>query len=168
MAAGRYTSARTIQVMKRLTSGRMPEIPRGIAQRPALLLVKLGNEVAARAEDPLAGLGLSGRQYMALAILSSDEPSSQLELARLCGLLPAQVVPVVDELERRGLVERRRDETDRRRSVVRATSAGLKLLARADALARSIEDALFADLDPAAREQLAGTLRTALARAQVE
>src|SRR4051812_16098327 len=142
----------------------MPEIPRGVEQRPALLLVKLGNEVAARAEDPLAGLGLSGRQYLVMAILSSDAPSSQLELARLCGLLPAQIVPVVDELERRGLVERQRDEADRRRSVVRTTRAGLELLARADALARSIEDALFGDLDAAAREQLAGTLRTALAR----
>jgi DNA-binding MarR family transcriptional regulator len=157
-----------IQGMNCLISVAMPEIPRGIEQRPALLLVKLGNQIAARAEDPLAGLGLSGRQYMTLAILSADEPSSQLELARLCGLLPAQVVPVVDELERRGLVERQRDETDRRRSVVRATPKGLALLARADALAQSIEDALFGDLHPGAREQFAGIMRTALARAQID
>src|SRR5689334_15003548 len=117
----------------------MSEIPRGIEQRPALLLVKLGNEVASRAQDPLAGLGLSGRQYMVLAILSSDEPSSQLELARLCGLLPAQIVPVVDELERRGLVERQRDENDRRRSVVRPTELGTATLVEADNLAASIE-----------------------------
>jgi len=144
----------------------MPDIPRGFAERPALLLVKLGNEVAARAQDPLAGIGLSGRQYMALAVLGSDEPSSQLELARLCGLLPAQVVPVVDELQRRGLVERQRDEADRRRSVVRVTPRGLELLAEADALARSIEDDLFGTLDPAARERFADAMRGALGRAQ--
>jgi DNA-binding MarR family transcriptional regulator len=144
----------------------MPEIPRGFAERPALLVVKLGNEVAGRAQDPLAGLGLSGRQYMVLAVLSSDEPSSQLELARLCGLLPAQIVPVVDELQRRGLAERQRDEADRRRSVVRPTPEGLELLARADELARSIEDALFGDLGPAARERFAEAMRAALARAQ--
>jgi DNA-binding MarR family transcriptional regulator len=103
---------------------------------------------------------------MALAVLGSDEPSSQLELARLCGLLPAQVVPVVDELQRRGLVERQRDEADRRRSVVRVTPRGLELLAEADALARSIEDDLFGGLDAAARERFAATLRTALGRAQ--
>src|SRR5262249_27754530 len=96
----------------------------------------------------------------------SDEPSSQLELARLCGLLPAQVVPVVDELERRGLVERQRDEADRRRSVVRPTPEGLELLAQADELARSIEDTLFGDLDPATRAQFATTMRAALGRAQ--
>src|SRR3954452_17742511 len=144
----------------------MLEIPRGIDQRPMLLLIKLANEVAGRAGDPLAGLGLSGRQYLVLAILCSDEPSSQLELARLCGLLPAQIVPVVDELERRGLVERERDESDRRRSVVRPTAQGLHLPAQADELARSIEDELFDELDPGVREQFSDTMRTALARAQ--
>src|SRR3954451_22880020 len=146
----------------------MPEIPRGIDQRPALLLVKLGNEIAARAEDPLAGLGLSGRQYMVLAILCSDEPTSQLELARLCGLLPAQIVPVVDELQRRGLVERQRDESDRRRSVVRATAKGVALLGEADELARSIEDALFGDLAPGARDEFADIMRAALSRARLD
>ena len=73
---------------------------------------------------------------------------------------------MVDELERRGLVERQRDEADRRRSVVRVTPRGLALLADADALARSIEDDLFGDLDAAARERFATTLRAALGRAQ--
>ena len=138
--------------------------PRGITDRPTLVLVKLGNEIVARAEDPLAALGLSTRQYLILAVLSADEPPSQLELAGLCGLLPAQVVPVLDELERRGFVARQRSETDRRRSVVRVTSEGQAILAKADELARSIEDAFFGDLDAGAREQLHGTLRAGLLR----
>src|SRR5829696_9543794 len=118
-------------------------LPRGTLSRSALLLVKLGNEIAARAEDPLAAIGLSGRQYMVLAVLSSDAPPSQQELAGLCGLLPAQIVPVIDELERRGLVARQRSETDRRRSVVTLTEAGTAALVEADALG----DRLVADLD---------------------
>src|SRR4051794_41805359 len=82
--------------------GAMAELPRGITDRPTMVLVKLGNEIQARAEDPLAAFGLSGRQYLILAVLGADAPPSQLELAGLCGLLPAQVVPVLDELERRG------------------------------------------------------------------
>ena len=144
----------------------MDDFPRGITTRPALVLVKLGNEVLARAEDPLAALGLSGRQYLILAVLGTDEPSSQLDLAGLCGLLPAQVVPVLDELERRGLVARQRSETDRRRSVVRLTPDGEEMLVKADELAGSIEDALFGDLDARAREQLNDTLRAGLARAR--
>jgi DNA-binding MarR family transcriptional regulator len=146
----------------------MAELPHGITDRPALVLVKLGNEILARAEDPLAALGLSGRQYLILAVLGADAPPSQLELAGLCGLLPAQVVPVLDELERRGLVARQRSEEDRRRSVVRLTPAGEESLAKADELARSIEDTLFGELDAGAREQLHDTLRAALARTAAE
>jgi DNA-binding MarR family transcriptional regulator len=142
----------------------MAELPRGITDRPTMVLVKLGNEIQARAEDPLAAFGLSGRQYLILAVLGADAPPSQLELAGLCGLLPAQVVPVLDELERRGLVARQRSEEDRRRSVVRLTPAGEETLAKADELARSIEESLFGDLDASAREQLNGTLRAALTR----
>src|SRR3954454_24279864 len=126
--------------------GAMAELPRGITDRPTMVLVKLGNEIQARAEDPLAAFGLSGRQYLILAVLGADAPPSQLELAGLCGLLPAQVVPVLDELERRGFVARQRSETDRRRSVVRVTESGREILAQADELARSIEDAFFGDL----------------------
>ena len=132
----------------------MAELPRGITARPTLVLVKLGNEILARAEDPLAALGLSPRQYLILAVLGTDAPPSQLDLAGLCGLLPAQVVPVLDELERRGLVARQRSEEDRRRSVVRLTPAGEETLAKADELARSIEDSLFGDLPADARDRL--------------
>jgi DNA-binding MarR family transcriptional regulator len=141
-------------------------LPRGFAERPALLLHKLGMQILQRAEDPLAAIGLSPRQYVLLAILAADEPASQLELAELCGLLPAQVVPVLDEMESRGLVERTRSETDRRRSVVRLTDAGRERLSRADALGSSIMDTLFADVDPEARERLDEMFRVALARAR--
>jgi DNA-binding MarR family transcriptional regulator len=144
----------------------LSELPRAFAERPALLLHKLGMQILQRAEDPLAAIGLSARQYVLLAVLGSDEPASQLRLAELCGLLPAQVVPVLDELESRALVERTRSETDRRRSVVRVTDSGREVLSQADALGRSIMDVLFGDLDAEAREQLDDTFRVALARAR--
>lgn len=137
-----------------ISSRAVAERPRGITERPALLLVKLGNELAQLAEDPLAAMGLSGRQYMVLAVLSTDAPPSQLELAGLCGLLPAQVVPVIDELERRGFVARQRSETDRRRSVVTLTDAGRRILEQADELGRSLVDRV----EPAAREVLVDAL----------
>src|SRR4051794_18374413 len=146
----------------------MAELPRGITARPTLVLVKLGNEILARAEDPLAALGLSPRQYLILAVLGTDSPPSQLELAGLCGLLPAQVVPVLDELERRGLVARQRSEEDRRRSVVRLTPGGERTLTKADELARSIEDSMFGDLPADARDRLNDTLRAGLMRSADE
>jgi DNA-binding MarR family transcriptional regulator len=142
-----------------------PGLPKGVGDRLALLIHKLGNEVMVRADEPLRAMGLTGRQYVALAVLDADAPSSQAELAALLGLLPAQVVPVLDELEEAGLAERRRSPEDRRRFVVRLTSKGRRLLARGDALAASIEDDLLGHLDVQARARLHDALRQALAPA---
>jgi DNA-binding MarR family transcriptional regulator len=137
-------------------------LPRGVADRPALLMHKLGNELLRRAERPLEEMGLNGREYLTLAVLDSDAPRSQAVLAGLCGLLPAQVVAVIDDLEREGLAERTRDEVDRRRSVVRITAKGRRLLARADALAGRIEDELLGHLDAGQRARLHEVLREAM------
>jgi hypothetical protein len=47
---------------------------------------------------------------------------------------------------------------------VRLTTFGEEVLGKADALVRSIEDAVFGDLEPAARGRLDDTLRAALLR----
>jgi MarR family transcriptional regulator, lower aerobic nicotinate degradation pathway regulator len=137
------------------------QLARGIGDRLALLIHKLGNEVLLRAEEPLEEMGLTPREYLALVIIDTDAPASQAQLAELMRLLPAQVVPVVDDLERAGLVERRRADADRRRSVVRLTAKGRRLRARADALAARIEDDLLGHLDPGARARLHDALRQA-------
>ena len=137
-----------------LSSHLVIEFPQGITDRPALLLAKVGNQIVDRAEDELAAMGLSGRQYMLLAVLSADAPPSQQELAGLCGLLPAQVVPVIDAMEGQGLVTRQRSETDRRRSVVNLTAKGRERLEQADALG----DSLVEQIDPAIRDTVVGAL----------
>jgi DNA-binding MarR family transcriptional regulator len=138
----------------------MAELPQGINDRPALLMVKLGNLIMERAEDPLAAMQLSGRQYTVLAVLSSDAPPSQLDLAGLCGLLPAQIVPVIDELERRGFVARQRSETDRRRSVVTLTPEGVDILQQADELGRRLVDELEPETRDAVVEALSRSYNT--------
>jgi DNA-binding MarR family transcriptional regulator len=138
----------------------MAELPQGINDRPALLMVKLGNLIMERAEDPLAAMQLSGRQYTVLAVLSSDAPPSQLDLAGLCGLLPAQIVPVIDELERRGFVARQRSETDRRRSVVSLTQEGTDILQQADELGRRLVDELEPETRDAVVEALSRSYNT--------
>jgi DNA-binding MarR family transcriptional regulator len=142
-------------------------LPRAVGERHALVVYKLGEHVMERAEEPLAAIGLTGRQYVALAVLASDAPSSQLELADLCDLMPAQVVALVDELARRGLAERRRDEKDRRRSVVSITEQGREVLRQADAIESSIEAALFGDLEDAERTRIHDALLAALTRVAV-
>jgi DNA-binding MarR family transcriptional regulator len=136
--------------------------PRGVQGRLALLAFHAGVEMSARGEAALEELGISGREYTTLAVLADDEPESQQEIAGLLGKAPGVVVAVVDDLEAKGLVERRRSEQDRRRSVVRITPAGRDALHKADAVADEVADAVFAALSPDERVGLHDTLRRAL------
>ena len=52
------------------------------------------------------------------------EPCTISSIARRLGIDPATVVRTVDSLEKRGLVERRRDKQDRRQVFVEFTAAG--------------------------------------------
>jgi DNA-binding MarR family transcriptional regulator len=135
----------------------------GVTQRLALLVYRAGLEVLAHGEARLEEIGIDGREYTALAILATDHPESQQELARLMGKPPPIVVAVVDELERKGLAERRRSERDRRRSVVELTKAGRAMLERGDRVADEVMAELFGSISAEERETLHLTLRRALA-----
>jgi DNA-binding MarR family transcriptional regulator len=141
---------------------RLSVLPQGVAERRGLLVYKLANELFVRMTPHFEALGIDGRDYSLLAVLSNDAPGSQAELARLCSLLPAQLVPVLDALEREGLVERRRDERDRRRMIVRITDEGRDRLARADETARAIEEELLGPLDAEVQARLGDAFRAAL------
>ncbi|RIX31200.1 MarR family winged helix-turn-helix transcriptional regulator [Amnibacterium setariae] len=65
-------------------------------------------------------LGLGPADLRCLDWLA-DGPKTAGELARGAGLRAAATTALVDRLERRGLVERRPDEADRRRILVRMT-----------------------------------------------
>lgn len=137
-------------------------LPAGVADRTGLLLIKVAYEMERRGVERLRPLGLDGRDYTLLAVLSRDDAGSQAELAALCGLLPAQLVPVLDALEAKGFVERRRDERDRRRSIVRITEQGRGVLTRADEVASAIEHELLGDVGDELRERLGRSVDAAL------
>ncbi len=135
----------------------------GVNDRLALLVYRAGVEVLARGEAALAELGIDGRDYTTLAVLATDQPESQQELARLMGKAPPIIVAAVDGLEAKGLVARRRSSRDRRRSVVEVTDAGREMLARADAIADRLIADIFGALSTEERLALHDTLRRAMA-----
>jgi DNA-binding MarR family transcriptional regulator len=119
---------------------------------------RLGALLTEMADERLAEVGLTGREYLTLAILVDDGPGSQLELAQLLGKAPALVVASIDRLEDAGLVERTRDPDDRRRSRVKVTRKGASALARSDAIADGILADALPGLDEAERTTLARLL----------
>src|SRR5215212_1138707 len=97
-----------------------------------LLLARLGQESTARFRRSLRPLNVGAQQFIVLKQLQAFGSCSQGELADALGIDYSNLAGVTGELYRRGLIERRRDESDRRRYVVELTSDGLRLLADAD------------------------------------
>ena len=96
----------------------------------------------------LESLGISGRQLAVLVVLDAAEPLSQLDAAKELGVDRTTMVALVDELEDKGLVERRRSPDDRRKNIVELTARGKKTLAEGERRHQEAEKAFLADLTP--------------------
>ena len=102
--------------------------------------------------------GLHPYHHAVLAVLDEASVETQGAIADALGYDRGQLVGLLDELEERGLVERRRDPSDRRRHTVRLTPDGKRTLAKLRALAAKLEDEFLAQLDESERAQLHGLL----------
>src|ERR1700730_19207375 len=78
-------------------------------------LARVGRRAA---ETTMSPGGLRPRQLIALRLLSEDGPASQHGLSDALRLDPSNVVGLLNELEERELITRRRDPSDRRRHIV--------------------------------------------------
>ncbi|WP_133541564.1 MarR family winged helix-turn-helix transcriptional regulator [Microbacterium sp. BK668] len=106
----------------------------------------------------LAPFGLKVRSFSVLALSAGEVRPTQRDLSEFLRLDPSQVVALVDELEKRGLVERRPDPADRRANVVVATEEGRSLHVQAAAATRAAERSLHGDLAAPDRRVLADLL----------
>ncbi|HSZ40765.1 MAG TPA: MarR family transcriptional regulator [Trebonia sp.] len=114
-------------------------------------LARLGR----RAADGCESVGcLRPRHLIAIKLLRDHGPMTQHALGAALRLDPSNVVGLLNELEERGLIERRRDPADRRRHIVSLSPAGADSLEVNDAEFRHIEDDLLKALTSAERCQL--------------
>jgi DNA-binding MarR family transcriptional regulator len=123
------------------------------------LLVQLGFFAARRFGELLAPLGLEQRQAGMLMGLAAHEGTSQQALGEVMGLNATRMVFLVDELEQRGLVERRRNPADRRSHALYLTDRGRDTLRQTRQVAAAHERSLGASLTEAERGQLVSLLR---------
>lgn len=125
----------------------------------SFLLARANAVSMAAGNAALARTGLKVRSYSVLAMAVGREQPSQREIAEYLRLDPSQVVALVDDLQRRGLVERRPDPTDRRANTVVATDAGHALYRRAREDVAASEEAVLSELSDQQRSALAELLR---------
>ena len=97
---------------------------------PMLLYLVKQVELAIRShlDDVLRPTGLTALQYTALTVLERHTDLSSAQLARNSFVTAQSMADMITTLEGRGLIERHRDRTDRRRLVVALTASGRELL----------------------------------------
>jgi DNA-binding MarR family transcriptional regulator len=115
-------------------------------QRLLPLLEHLARVGRRAAETTMSPGGLRPRHLIALKLLSEDGPASQQGLTEALRLDPSNVVGLLNELEERELITRRRDPTDRRRHIVEMSPRGDEELCRAYTRIRLVEDDLLSAL----------------------
>jgi DNA-binding MarR family transcriptional regulator len=124
----------------------------------AFMLSTLGYAVSRRFHDVLVPLDLEPSEFAVLRAVGFNEGASQHALAERLHISASHMVAIVDELEKRSLLERRPDPDDRRIRSLYLTSSGKKLLARAFELAKEFEKVVSKPLTATQRTQLLAVL----------
>lgn len=131
-------------------------------QRPpsaAFLLAQIGAHGARKFAERLASLHLSPPHVGILGILRRSEGLSQQDLAVALRMHPSGLVAVIDELEERGLVERKDSPDDRRTYALHLTAKGQATLSDIGRIGHEHNKSLCAALSDEEREQLRGFLQ---------
>jgi DNA-binding MarR family transcriptional regulator len=129
-------------------------LPAALAASTGYVLSKAAQRAVETFEAALRPLGIRSRHYGVLTLLVEDGPLSQQVLGERLRVDRTTMVAVVDDLERLGLAERRRDPADRRAYAIHPKPAGEETLTRARTLLAEAEEAIFAPLSAAERRQL--------------
>jgi DNA-binding MarR family transcriptional regulator len=118
------------------------------------LLSRVGIAMKLAAMDEFERGGFSPYSYAVLAVVAEGAKETQGTIADTLDLDRSQMVGILDELEERGLIERRRDQADRRRHMVSITPAGKKQLVKMRGMIKDLEDSMLGSLDDDERETL--------------
>ena len=132
---------------------------RPLTGRANFLLSQLGFHIAQTFAGRLAPLGIAPNHFGLLMHLERGEGQTQQQLADALGIHRKVMVGLLDDLEGRGLVERRRHPDDRRAHAIHLTGAARELLPRARRVADEHEDEVLATLDAGERAQLVAVLQ---------
>ncbi|RAN69391.1 MarR family transcriptional regulator [Bacillus sp. SRB_336] len=136
----------------------MTTTPRSGPRHTAFLLSQLGSLSAARFAERTRELGLTPSDAGTLRLIGRNPSLSQRVLADRLGAVPSRVVPLLDSLESRGLVERVRSSTDRRNHELHLTGAGEALVGELRTAAEDHESELLGPLTPDQAGELARLL----------
>ena len=110
------------------------------------LVRKTHHAIVARLDERLAAYGISTSTWSFLRRLWDEDGLTQKELADALGLTPPTAVSAIDNLERRGFVERRLNGSDRRKRHIFLTAHARRLVAELRPLATAVNNIAVSEL----------------------
>ncbi|HEX3041178.1 MAG TPA: MarR family transcriptional regulator [Solirubrobacterales bacterium] len=125
----------------------------------AFLLSQVGIHASRQFAERIETVGLNPPLFRVLNLIDAAEGRSQQAIGKAIEVPASRMVALVDELEQRGLVERRPDPADRRVRALYLTREGKQTLARGRKLAGEHEQELTQGLGEADRKRLVGLLQ---------
>jgi DNA-binding MarR family transcriptional regulator len=140
-----------------------PESTEGLG----FLLSQVGFHAAAKFAERLAPLNLAPPHVGILFLIMHADGLSQAALGEKLGVFPSRLVGLLDELEDRGLVQRRDSPRDRRSHSLHLTEAGRESLKEITRVGQEHQNALCAALDASERAQLTSFLQRIAAEQQL-
>lgn len=120
----------------------------------AFLLSQVGLHAARRFAERMEEIDLTPSLFRVLNLVDAAEGRSQQAIGQAIQVPASRMVALVDELERRGLVERRPDPEDRRVRALFLTGKGREKLARGREIAGQHERELTKGMAAADRKRL--------------
>ena len=125
-----------------------------------VLLSQLGHHSAALFARQLSAIKLTPSHAGIVRAIAARPGQSQQALSTHLGVTASRLVGYVDDLEKRGFVERRRHLNDRRLHALHLTEGGRELMERLSDLFDQRERRLTAGLDPEQCDVLRDLLAT--------
>jgi len=125
----------------------------------AFLLSQVGIHASRRFAERIAEVDLNPPLFRVLNLVDAAEGCSQQAIGQAVEVPPSRMVALVDELEQRGLVERRPNPADRRVRALYVTRKGRQTLARGRRIAKEHEEELTRGLGETDRKRLLDLLQ---------
>jgi DNA-binding MarR family transcriptional regulator len=131
-----------------------PRPPKEFRTSVSFLLKRMGFRLKDRTLQAYESTGLSPYDHGVLALLAEEPVETQAMIADALGYDRSHLVGVLDDLEARELIERRRDPADRRRHLVTLTPAGSDAVARLRTVSKQVDEEFFEPLNAQERKEL--------------
>jgi DNA-binding MarR family transcriptional regulator len=129
------------------------------SQNLGFLLSQIGAYVGIEFRQRLQQLRITSGHAGIMRLVSLSNKISQRELADKLSVNPSRLVILLDELEKKKLIQRTVDSSDRRNHNLRLTEGGVKMVKKVGGISRSLTESICGSLSPGEKDMLESLLQ---------